>query len=256
MSSQASSISIEKLHGASNFHTWKFAMLNVLESLNLEEAIQVTEAGAVKETKADKLRKAKNMIVLNIDSALYTHVSKYSSAHEIWVALERLYDDKGLGRKIGLLRNLISIRLESSGDMQTYIDGIVDVSNKLQGIGFDLTDDWLTSIVLAGLTEDYRPLIMGLEASGKDLSSDEVISKLIDNATETSGKETAFAATPHGKKNKPKKSWKRKCFNCGTEHLKKNCDQKSGKGNKNEAFLSVLSDEYALSVSRGSLCNQ
>lgn len=78
--SSASTSSIEKLHGASNFHTWKFAIMNVLESLNVKDAGLLDEEGAVKEKKAENLKKAKNSLVLNVDSALYTHISKYTSA--------------------------------------------------------------------------------------------------------------------------------------------------------------------------------
>lgn len=59
-------------------------MLNTLEYHSLDGAIIMNEAGTLVETKADKLRKAKNMIALNIDQALYTHVAKYDSAYGMW----------------------------------------------------------------------------------------------------------------------------------------------------------------------------
>lgn len=44
--------------------------------------------------------------------------------------------------------------------MQEYVDSIISTANKLNGIGFNLTDEWLVSILLAGLTDQYKPFIM------------------------------------------------------------------------------------------------
>lgn len=48
--------------------------------------------------------------------------------------------------------------------MQSYIDKIIDSTNKLNGIDFIISDDLLTAILLAELTEKYQPIIMGIEA--------------------------------------------------------------------------------------------
>lgn len=39
-------------------------------------------------------------------------------------------------------------------------------------------------ILLAGLDNNYKPFIMGIEAAGKNVTSDMIISKLIDSQTE------------------------------------------------------------------------
>ena len=207
---------IEKLRGSSNYHTWKFAMVNLLE---MQELIDCLEDGKEKDHK--KVTKAKNYIILHMDASLYDHVAKYDKPYEVWEALERLYDDKGLSRKIGLLRSLISVRLESCSGMQEYVDSIIATANKLKNIGFDLTDEWLASILLAGLTEEYKPLIMGLEASSKNLSSDDVVGKLIDNAINSTSSSSAFV----GKKKMTNKV--KKCYRCGSpKHLANKCNEK------------------------------
>lgn len=227
---------IDKLHGATNYYTWRYAMLNILEMNGLEGAISENDDGEVTETEAAKLKKAKNLLVLNIDTSLYTHISKYENADSIWTALRRMYDDRGLTRRIGLLRGLISVRLESSGSMQAYVDEITTLANKVRSVGFDLSDNWLTAIILAGLTDDYKPLIMGLEASGNEIKSDDVVSKLIDNAGSDEANQ-AFAA--NGKKNS-KKQWKRKCYSCGsTDHLKKDCDKNKSKDKKTAFYAAT-----------------
>lgn len=159
-------LKIEKLQGSSNFHTWKFAVTNVLEIEDLEKCILDVGTGA----DAAKLKKAKNILSLSVDQTIFVHIQNCKSPLEIWNTLKRMYEDKGLARKIGLLRNLISIRLESCTNMQDYVDKIVSTSNKLTGVGFDISDEWMGAILLAGLSEDYRPLILGIEASEKKIS--------------------------------------------------------------------------------------
>lgn len=47
--------------------------------------------------------------------------------------------------------------------MQNYMDDIKTTANKLRFI--NLTDDWLVSVILARLNNEYAPFVMGLEAS-------------------------------------------------------------------------------------------
>lgn len=213
-------------------------MTNLLEWNNCEDSIkkEVNKDGVeqIIEKNAAKLKQAKNLISMSVMSNIYTHIEKKPSAYEMWEALARRYDDHGLKRKIGLLRHLISIRLESKNDMQEYIDQITTKANQLNAIGFDLSDEWLVSILLAGLPDEFSPLIMGLEAAGHELTSDYIVSKLLDSDGTGDGDGEvggAFAA---------KNKWshkKKRCFNCNSDkHLANKCDKpkKEKKDAKNE----------------------
>lgn len=68
--------------------------------------------------------------------------------------------------------------------MQCYVNEIVSTSNKLSGIGFNIDDEWLGAIMLAGLTDEYKPPIMSLEGSGIKLIADSIKQKLLDTAEE------------------------------------------------------------------------
>lgn len=123
---------IERLKGASNYHNWTFAMENFLEAKGLGDSITPMKDDTTKpkETDAAKLNKAKGFLVVGVDSQLYVHIRQYKSAFDMWNKLKSMYEDRGLVRKIGLLRNLISMRLDSSDSMQTYIDQITDSISK------------------------------------------------------------------------------------------------------------------------------
>lgn len=201
---------IAKLKGSQNYHTWSFAIKNVLALKGYEKCI----VSATAETDATKLSASKAMLSLGVEPHIYVHIQGCSTAFEIWTTLKGLYEDKGLSRKIGLLRNLISTRLENSVSMQQYVDDIVGNSNRLKGIGFDLSDEWIAAILLAGLTEDYRPLIMGIEAANTALKSDNIISKLLDAPSNDDSNANAFFNKQKSKSKTFDKKKKSKCVYC------------------------------------------
>lgn len=179
---------IEKLKGSENYHTWSFAVKNVMELKECGKCIESANA----ETDVKKLSASKALLSLSVEKHIYVHIRSCTSAFDIWTTLQHLYEDKGLSRKIGLLRTLMSARLDDAENMQNYVDVVVSHENKLQGIGFELPDEWLAAILLAGLTESYKPFIMGIEAANTELKSDKIISKLLDSQTAEGAKGDAL----------------------------------------------------------------
>lgn len=242
----AKDFDIEKLRGSDNYHTWCFAIKNVLAMKELLKCIDDSEDD--RETDAAKLAKCKAIMSLSVETHIYVHIQACASAFEVWQTLQRLYEDKGLTRKIALLRSLISTRLEDCDGMQQYVDQIVCASNKLTGIGFSMSDEWKGAILLAGLTDSYKPFIMGIEASNGDIKSDAIISKLIDSQPCDGAKGDALISkkkfAKYGKED-------RECYNCGKKgHLRKECRGKKKKevstGNAKNAFSALVA------TSRGS----
>lgn len=72
------------------------------------------------------------------------------------------------------------MRLDNCDSMQVYIDQITDLTSKLDSIGFKVEDDWIAAILLAGLTDEYKPLIMSFEAQSDKISSETIKMKLLD----------------------------------------------------------------------------
>lgn len=104
-----------------------------------------------------------------------------------------------------------SNKLDECDSVQDYVSRIKNAAIKLSSIGFPVNDEWLGAILLAGLTENYKPFIMALEANGQQISGDMIMSKLMDTCADGSGENTAFLGKS-GKKGKRFK--KRRCFNC------------------------------------------
>lgn len=75
-------------------------------------------------TDAAKLAKSKALISFRVDTHIYAHIQSAKSALEIWNILKSLYEDRELSRRVTLLRELISIRLEDSENMNDYVEKI------------------------------------------------------------------------------------------------------------------------------------
>lgn len=262
---------IQKLKGSENYHTWQFAMQNLLAFNGYSKCIQTVKVAAVNdepeaiacaEANAEKREKAKAMIVLAVDQSIYVHINKCSDALSTWQTLQKLYEDNGLSRKIGLLRSLIQCRLEDCDNMQDFIDKIKSTANKLTGIGFDISDEWLGAILLAGLTDEYAPMIMTIESNNQEISADAIISKLIDMKANSKGGEAFLSkgGKNNGKRNFKKKkngNGKRKCYICDSEqHLANMCPQKTN-GKKEKEKTSTKSDTAsAFMVGMLSVCKR
>lgn len=180
MSSKENTSTIEKLRGSDNYQTWAFAIKSLLELNDLEKCITAAPANLelAEESDMAKLKKAKAKLVLSIEVSLYVHVQNCSSALQIWIKLKTMYEDKGLSRRIGLLRTLITSSLDSSTNMDEYISNVVGTANKLNNIGFLISEEWVGSILLAGLTDEYKPFIMGIESSNIAITGDSIKSRL------------------------------------------------------------------------------
>lgn len=117
--------------------------------------------------------------------------------------------------------------METSDGMQQYVEQLLGQSSKLRGIGFDISEDWMVAILLAGLTDDFKPFITGLKATNMDMSSEMVISKLLDNQQNSNNVEPLLSKkTKPRRRNKGAKESRKGCFNCGSlSHFYKDCTQ-------------------------------
>lgn len=117
------------------------------------------------ETTAEKIAKAKAKIVLSVDEALYIHVAKATTAEEAWKNLHKTFEDTGVTRKVGLLRKITTIGLKNCESMEKYVNEIMSAAHQLTAIGIEINQEWLGTVLLADLPEQYQPMIMALENS-------------------------------------------------------------------------------------------
>lgn len=246
---------IEKLLGRENYNTWSFAVKTYLEHENLwayanpdavRQAIKKKKnaqgeeeddvALIIEEAKNDL--KAKSKIVLLIHPSNYHHVQNCTTARSVWIALQSAFEDSGLLRKVGLIRSLTSTKLQNCATMEDYVNKIMTAAHKLRGIKAEVSDDWLASFLLAGLTDRYTPMIMALEASGIPLTADAVKTKLLQEEKPSptpNASKAFFSSKKHRKQQSPLKNTSYqsggtngiRCFTCNQYgHISKNCPNK------------------------------
>lgn len=197
-------VNVPKLKGKENYDDWAFAAANLLVLEGMCDYIkkEIPDSDTVG---VSLDAKAKAKLILTIDTSLYVHIKEAKTTKELWMKLKALFDDSGFSRRITLLRHLISIRLESCETMTSYVTQIVETSQRLSGTGFVINDEWIGSLLLAGLPERFSPMIMAIEHSGIPITADTIKTKLLDmGAAEVSEAEynSAFVVKTHKKTGK------------------------------------------------------
>lgn len=179
--------SVPKLRGRENYEEWAFAAENFLLLESLQSCVNGTE------TDAEKITQARAKLILTVDTSLYIHIKETKTAAELWNKLKSLFADNGFARRISLLRTLISTRLEDCQNMAAYVNQVVETSQRLQSTGFKIDDEWVGSLLLAGLSDKYSPMIMAIEHSGMKITADAIKTKLLDIEFESDKTGNAFA---------------------------------------------------------------
>ncbi|BES99401.1 ZnF_C2HC [Nesidiocoris tenuis] len=158
---------VEKLRGSENYRSWKFQMTNVLK----HEALWVCIAGFSEDDrtpadqKARKEEKALSKINLSVDKCVYPHVESAETAKIAWERLQEAFDGVGLFTSLSLLRRLCTLRLDAFNSTEEYVNEAMSVSTKLQDIREPVPDKFLAAVVLQGLPDSYKPMIMALQNS-------------------------------------------------------------------------------------------
>lgn len=174
-SSPAPSPSITRLNGR-NFSTWAFAIECLLTDLDLWDVVQ-REPNLADPNAKRKDSKARAKICLTCEESVYPIIRSAKTAYETFQALKKAYADSGLIRKLGLMKKLLANKYE--GNISLYVNNAIRIQQDLQGIGAGVDDEFLGIIILSGLPEDYRPLVMALEHSTPIITSENVVAALL-----------------------------------------------------------------------------
>uniref|UniRef100_A0A0A9XVJ9 Retrovirus-related Pol polyprotein from transposon TNT 1-94 n=1 Tax=Lygus hesperus TaxID=30085 RepID=A0A0A9XVJ9_LYGHE len=203
---------VEKLKGRDNYGSWKVEMRAALriEKLwtDVVEMKTKDEKGVLKQVDPEKDEAALARITLCVDKSLHSHIRTADSAFMAWNSLAKAFDDSGLLRRVMLLQDLSSCRLVDFESPSAYCDKLITTAQKLNDLNFVVSDEWLGSLLLAGLPLDYRPMIMGLENSGVNITADLVKCRILQDVLTTSTNNESALFVKKGNKKKIK------CFKC------------------------------------------
>ncbi|KMQ83552.1 retrovirus-related pol polyprotein from transposon tnt 1-94 [Lasius niger] len=165
-------------------------MTAFLEHEDLWKSIERTEEDE------RKLARAKAKLILCIDPINYSHIQNAGTAKEVWEKLQASFEDSGLTRKVSLLRTMATTRLEKCNSVEDYVNEIITTAHKLSGLGFPVSDEWVGTLLLAGLPEEYRPMIMGIESSGMTITADAIKTKILQDVKDARTGKNSDHQTP------------------------------------------------------------
>jgi hypothetical protein len=258
MSSNNSFAFIDKLTGRDNYPTWRFAVQTYLQH---EELWSCVEGSGTVDPKLDT--KARSKIILLVDPVNYVHIQEATTAKEVWTNLENAFNDSGLTRRVGLLRDLITTTLNGCHNIEEYVSKVMSTAHKLRNIGFKVDDEWLGTLLLSGLPETYQPMILAMESSGVKISADSVKAKLLQDVRQSDS--SAFAANfGHGSNrkgytkncNETQTSKGPRCYTCNKYgHISKECKSKNKRKSQCSsyaaAFVATTSNDNSWFVDSG-----
>lgn len=125
--------------------------------------------------------------------------------------------------------------------MEDYVNRIVTTFYKLRNAKMDINDEWIGTLLLAGLNDDFKPMIMAIESSSDTpITSDFVKTKLLQDIQPEGAHDGEKAM--HIKRNNKKKG-KRifKCYECNEEgHFAKDCPTKGKRKEKDDVSFTCL----------------
>jgi gag-polypeptide of LTR copia-type/Domain of unknown function (DUF4219)/Zinc knuckle len=232
---ETSSYRIEHLEGSSNYRTWKFSMKMVLQARDLWEVVSGEEMRpeglgteeAAKEWER-KARKALAAIALALSAVEKENIIECNTPKAAWEILEKLYEGKGRNRKFMLLQELFNMSLSDGGKMVAYLRGVKEKMSELATVGLKLDDDVKLAIMLNGLPERYRYLVVSLEKE-ETIDFDELTARLLEEELKVDSGEGERRIAMLAKKNVGGLT----CYGCGqVGHLKKDCPGKCSHCNK------------------------
>lgn len=250
----------EKLEGAANYSSWKFSIKMALILDGVWDQIDAAD-DAIDTTRNQR---ALARICLSLKSSLYQYVREAKTAKEAWKNLSDVFENKGLYRRILLLRQLHNVKYTMYSDMNEYISAIMHLVQLLADINKTVADDEVSELLLSGLPEEYDSLVSTLETANltSTLNSEMVRSRLLQEAhrKNESNSNTAYIANAKGKLSKV-------CHYCSRPgHFKSKCfkwkrDKKKEKETNVSAFLvsfstsSMNKDFYIDSGASYHMCN-
>lgn len=227
---ETKTFTFQKLKGRLNYDEWKVAAKSYLTIKSLWDVV----SGKYPPTESPEANlQAISEITLMIEPSLYNYIVDSNSAKDVWDGISSAFGDSGTPRKVTILNQLVSIKLENFDKMESYVNEVLLYWHKSKIAGFSIEEQVIASLLLGGLPSEYRALILAVENSSKELTVDYVKTVLLQGITEpvqrTNGERAmqAIKASTSGTQRSTPKKKKRACYKCGdVTHFLARCPKK------------------------------
>lgn len=243
---------IEKLEGIMNYLNWKFSIRMLLTLDGVWGCVEGTDTDAARD------QRALARICLSLQPKLFQFVRAAKTSKEAWKSLSDTFEDKGLYRKVLLLRQLHRMEYVNYTSMSEYIEAVMSCVAQLADIGKTIEDGETAEILLSGLPEQYDVIVSGLETASlsNNLTTEIVRTRLLQEDHRRNGSCIKDSSAYVAKNNMRKPGKKLTCTYCKKAgHTEGRCFKKKReeKNSKTEehtllasAFSACCSKEFVL----------
>jgi len=169
---------------------------------------------------------ARAEMILAVEVDQLAHMSA-PTAYEVWQELERVHRSRGFATKMSLRRKFMSMRMEDTQKMASWIGDVRNVAFRLKQSGITVDDEDVILVLTMGLPDSYDTFIVALDSTDPaSLTLDYVIGRLLNEEsrrTPTITREAAFRVDVNRSHNRRPIS-EITCFKCQKKgHYKADC---------------------------------
>lgn len=214
-----------KLKGRENYDTWKISAKSYLVIKKAWSCVENGLASDATSAQKDADLTAWSELSLLIDESVYSYIAEAKTAKEAWTSLQKAFEDSGLCRKVGLLKQLVQLKLSDCTSIEDFVNRVTMTSLKVKKTGLKLDDEIIASLMLAGLPNEFDPLVMAIENSSEQLTTDGVKTLLLQDRRFDSNEDDAEAFFLKSNKRKKNHFLCHKCGEVG--HFAKSCPERN-----------------------------
>jgi len=111
--------------------------------------------------------RARFIILDGVKDALIPHLYGKNNAHEMWMALQNLFQNKNENRVLVLEDRLKFTKMIKGEGETSYLTRLSKVKYELATIGVTISDGDMLRIALKGFIKEWKPFIKGIVAKEK-----------------------------------------------------------------------------------------
>lgn len=232
MSNEGTIRQFQKLKGRENFDTWKISAKSYLVIRKVWKCFNTELAEDATSAQKEENELAWSELSLLLDESILSYIADTTTAKGAWDALENAFEDSSLNRKVELLKQLVHLKLSDCESTEVYVNKMQMTSMKVKKAGLKIDDELVASFMLAGLPDEFLPLVMAVENSKEKLTIDGVKTLLLQDTRlcptgDNVNNGEAFFAKSRNKSN----NFKFRCHKCGIiGHMAKHCTQNESNG--------------------------
>lgn len=128
------------------------------------QAVKESHAAESLQEWKDEDEKAKANLYLAVGDAELKQIRNCTTAREIWLKLESIFESKGPAKKASLWKRLMSHRLGEGGDVPRHVDKFFDIVDKLSELTVQVSTELQSIMLLHSLPDSFENFRCAIES--------------------------------------------------------------------------------------------